>query len=74
MIILNVFRDTFKAATIKGMERLIQIWGERGVFELSFTEKLRKAISKCRYEHILIAIIYMYTLLQNNTIECRTLS
>ncbi|KXJ27401.1 Regulation of nuclear pre-mRNA domain-containing protein 1B [Exaiptasia diaphana] len=38
-------QDTFKDATIKGMERLIQIWGERGVFELSFTEKLRKAIN-----------------------------
>jgi hypothetical protein len=43
---LFFLRDLFKEATIKGMERLLKIWSERGVFELSYIEKLRKLTSK----------------------------
>ncbi|EDO40524.1 predicted protein [Nematostella vectensis] len=32
--------------TAKGLERLLNIWSERGVFELSFIEKIRKGLGK----------------------------
>ncbi|XP_031570374.1 regulation of nuclear pre-mRNA domain-containing protein 1B-like [Actinia tenebrosa] len=35
-------QETYKDATVKGMGRLLKIWSERGVFELSYIEKLRK--------------------------------
>ncbi|XP_048576525.1 regulation of nuclear pre-mRNA domain-containing protein 1B [Nematostella vectensis] len=31
--------------TAKGLERLLNIWSERGVFELSFIEKIRKGLA-----------------------------